>query len=169
MFSYYIIGVLILIMLTVYVSYYYRYPKKVTILQTTLDNFYFDMLREKQPIVIQDRLIDVSILGNVWFKQNSVTQFQLATSDSNNPVWIRNRYKFTVIHCKDACEVLVASASDVPDKNNVMPETATLVALRLSPDQSVIIPYHMHYAITQKESKIVTCLGVHDIVTRILP
>lgn len=165
----YIIGALLIVLLVVYISYYYRYPTKITILQTSLSNFYFDMLREKQPIVVQDRLVDISGLVNVWFKQNTVELFQLAASDINNPVWIRNNYKFTVIHCKNTCEILLAPARDVPDKNGVMPETVTLVAIRLSPDQSVIIPYHMHYAIIQKENVTVTCLGIHDIMTRILP
>ena len=165
----YIVGVILIILLTVYISYYYRYPSKVTILQTSLSNFYFDMLCEKQPIVIEDRLVDVGVLSDVWFKHNTVERFQLASSDIDNPIWIRNNYKFTVVNCQDACEVLLASATDEPDKNNVMPENATLVALRLAAHQSVIIPYHMHYAITQRENKTVACLGIHDLLTRILP
>lgn len=157
-----------LILLVVYISYYYRYPLSITILQTTLDNFYFDMLREKQPIVVEDRVVDAEALSTMWFKHNLRYAFPLQTSREDDPVWIRNKYKFMLIHCEQPCEILVARAIDVPVQNQ-MPENATLVALRLSPKQSVIVPYRMHYAITHKEITNVQCVGVHDLVTFVLP
>lgn len=163
-----ILFIVLCIIVVVYISYYYRYPTAITILQTTLQNFYFDMLREKQPIVIQDRVVNTDDMMRAWFKYNSTHTFDLQTSDASNPSWIRNNYKYTLIHCRKPCEVLIASAKDVP-KNNVLPDNATIVALRLSADQCVIIPYHMHYAVTHSEKTIVHCAGVHDWITRIIP
>ena len=163
-----IVYALLLILVVVYMSYYYRYPNSITILQTTLDNFYFDMLREKQPIVIEDRVVDAQALSAMWFKHNFTYAFPLQTSKEDDPVWIRNKYKFTLIHCEQPCEILVARAVDVPVQNQ-MPENATLVAIRLSPKQSVIVPYRMHYAITHKEITTVQCVGVHDLITCVLP
>lgn len=160
--------VVLFILVVVYISYYYKYPPSITILQTTLANFYFDMLREKQPIVIEDRIVNTSDMIATWFKHNSTSQFDLQTSDSVNPTWIRNNYKYTLIHSREPCEVLIASAKDVP-KDNVLPDTATIVALRLSANQSVLIPYHMHYAVIHTEKTIVKCVGVHDWITKIIP
>lgn len=161
--------VVICVLLIFYIAYYYRYPDTITILQTSLANFYFDMLREKQPIVVQDKVVDVNTLVDKWFKLNFVHPFDLQTSDISSPTWIRNKYKYTLLHVHDdPCEVLIASARDTP-KDNVLPEEATIVALRLSPHQSVIIPFRMHYAITHADKKVVKCYGIDDFITKVLP
>lgn len=127
------------------------------------------MLREKQPIVIQDRLVDVKTLSSLWFKQNHVNHFQLASSTPDQPVWNQNKYKFMVLHCSEPCEILITSANVVRDKNGVIPNTATLVAIRLSSDQALILPYRMHFAVTHSEKITLQCLGVHDWITYVLP
>lgn len=162
------IWIVLLIIFGIYISYYYRHPEDITILQTTLSNFYFDMLREKQPIIIEDKVVSVGSLVHTWFKQNFSTMFSMQSSLPNNPKWIKNVYKFTIIHATEQCEIMISSAKDVPNKN-IMPENATIVALRLAANQSVIVPYRMHYAITHNDSKNIQCVGIHDLMTKFLP
>lgn len=163
--------VVLIILIFAYVSYYYRYPSDMHILQTTLANFKFDMLREKQPIVIQDRVATLSDIEKLWFTYNSVTRFELAPSDPQNPLWIANSYKFMVIHAaKGDCEVLLSHVNNIPDANGLMPEDAAIIAIQLATDQLVIVPLHMHYAIcSSNKNNMCQCIGVHDILTRILP
>ena len=52
---------------TVYVSYYYRAPATITILQSTLADFRLEMLYEKQPVVLQERVADMASLHAAWF------------------------------------------------------------------------------------------------------
>jgi hypothetical protein len=141
----------------------------MNILQTTLRNFNFDMLREKQPIVIQDHVATLTSLSDMWFKYNTIASFDLSASLVENPHWIRNAYKFLVIQPKNDCELLIASARDRPDANNIMSEDAAIVAIQMTAGRVFIVPLHMHYAIVCNGSGSCQCIGVHDILTRILP
>jgi hypothetical protein len=166
----YIYLFIVAVIVVIYISYYYKYPKHVTILQTALPRFYFDMLREKQPIVIEEKVVDVVGLCNMWFKQNMKYPFSVTSYTDDTTVWTRNDYKYMVLHCEEPCEVLLASARDKLDKNNELPEHATIVAIHLSAKQSVIVPFHMYYTVIHNEKQInVTAVGVHDLITCILP
>lgn len=167
-----IISIIILVLIVIaYISYYYRRPKDMHILQSTLANFKFDMLREKQPIVIQDRVATLSDLEKLWFTYNSLTRFELAPSDPQNPLWIANSYKFTLIHATSGdCEVLLSHVNNVPDADGLLPEEAAIIAIQLATDQIVIVPLHMHYAICSSDkNNRCHCIGVHDLITRMLP
>ena len=61
---------MIIILLIIYIRYYYSYPKDVAILQTTLNEFTMQILTEKQPIVIQDKVQDITELRKAWFNTN---------------------------------------------------------------------------------------------------
>lgn len=163
----------IIILFIVYIAYYYKYPKNISILQTTLRDFNFDMLREKQPIVIQDRVADIATLSSMWFSANSTAIFALSPSpDVSDPVWIRNKYKYIAIHApaEHACEVLLAPAKTATDLQTQAPsEDATIVAIQLAADQVVLVPFHMLYAIVNENKKEVNAIGVHDLVTKFLP
>ena len=124
------------------------------------------MLREKQPIVIHDRVANLETLRGLWFSANSTTSFALA-ANPNTLEWIRNKYKYTVLQAEEDTEILLASPSESL-KDGVMPENATLVAIQLAAKQVLIVPYRMYYAIpTQKQP--INAIGVNDIVTSLLP
>lgn len=162
----------LVVLIVIYIAYYYRHPKELNILQTTLRNFNFDMLREKQPIVVQDHVATLSSLADMWFKYNSVSSFDLGTSSMDDPQWIRNAYKFLVIQPNENCELLVTHPRDKPDKDNIMPDDVSIVAIQMNAGSVFIIPLHMHYAIVchgGKKNVRCQCLGVHDLITRMLP
>lgn len=166
-YMFYVIAAVLLAVLIFYVSYYYRHPTELTILQTTLRNFTFDILREKQPVVIQDHLVALSDLAKLWFSFNKVTEFDLGLSSPDAPVWICNKYKYAVVQAGDAdMEVLISHASSSPADAD-----AAVVAIQLKEGQAVIVPLHAHYAVCrdEKESANVHCLGVHDAISRWLP
>lgn len=140
------------------------------ILQTTLHDFKFDMLTEKQPIVIQDRVATLSDLEKLWFAYNIVNRFQLIPSDPQSPLWIPNQYKFAVVQAKGDCELLLSHVNNTPDVNGLMPEDAAIIAIQLRADQLVIVPLHMHYAICSSDkNNTCECIGVHDIISTLLP
>jgi hypothetical protein len=166
---YYVWFAVVLVLLIIYISYYYRYPSGMSILQTTASNFYFDMLREKQPIVVQDPIADVDSLAKTWFGWNNQYPFELVSSDDSNVVWIRNKYKFTMLHSSEPCEILLSPAKSKIESDNSISDDATIVAISLSARQVVIIPYRMHYAVIHAEKRKVHCIGIHDLVTYVLP
>lgn len=165
-----VIGAVLIVLVILYISYYYRYPTELNILQTTLHNFTFEMLREKQPIVIQDHVATLASLKSMWFTYNTTIDFGLGASSPNAPLWIRNNYKFVVIQPTEDCELLLTPARDKPDAENIMPEDAAIVAIQAKEGQVFIVPLHMHYAICSDSKKeVCKCIGVHDLITRVLP
>jgi hypothetical protein len=157
-----ILVIALLLLVAFYVMYYYKVPATLTILQTTLQDFHFDMLREKQPIVLQDRVADIDHLRRLWFKWNFTTPFKL--TPNADLTWIRNKYKYLILQADEDCEVFLASASERME-DGTMPDSATLVAVQLAAKQCVIVPFRMYYAVSKQNSAI----GVHDLVTQLLP
>ncbi len=159
----------ILILLILYVRYYYVSPKTVSILQTSLHHFQFSLLREKQPIVIHDRIQEIDSLKKAWFEPNIVKSLLLEATPQST--WIENRYKYFVIHAQQDCEVLLAPSSEKLVNGVPNPETTTLVAIQLGALQSVVLPYRMKYLLQPKHGSVATCkaIGAHDYITFILP
>lgn len=155
---------LIIIIAVIYLRYYYKYPKEVAILQTTLQNFTFEILREKQPLVIHDRVQSIEELRKTWFKY--VISKHLELPADNHMKWQTNKYKYLLMHPSTACEVLLYPAS-LPLVNECPPDDATLIAIQLAENQILIIPRNMHWTISCVEN--VRALGVHDYVTQFLP
>lgn len=154
------------IMVILYIWSYYRTPKEVTILQTSLEEFQFDMLREKQPLVIDDRVPNYEDIWRLWFSQNLVTPMQLGGDVSITQPWFRNRYKYLLCHAQTAGEILLCPPGRPMVQGAPHPDTA-LVAIHLEPNQMAIIPrrYSVHVDATMK----VAGLGIHDYVTVVLP
>jgi hypothetical protein len=124
------------------------------------------MLREKQPIIIQDRVAQFQELKRLWFSYNFTKEFEI--QQEGDLVWIKNKFKYVALQSQDDVEVLIAPASEHLSKDGIMPETATLIAIQLKANQVVIMPFHMHYAISTEKGKL-SVIGVHDLVTKLLP
>lgn len=156
--------IVIFILAIVYLRFYFKSPKDVAILQTTLQNFSFEILREKQPLVIQDRIQNLQEIKKTWFKHIVAKDVTLNADELST--WYTNKYKYLILHPSSSCEVLLYPASEKL-VDGVPPENATLVAIKLAEHQMVIIPYRMHYSISSSIN--VPGLGVHDYITMWLP
>ena len=151
-----------------YFSYYYRYPKKTSILQTSLNQFAFGILLEKQPVVIDNKDCDLAEMKNAWFKINPSQTFSLNDSD----MWHTNRYKYALIHASSAnTEVLLVNPNKKLGPDGEPQEGENVVAIQLSRGQLLILPFKWHYIIPKNNSQAINCeaLGVHDFVTYFLP
>jgi len=90
-----------LILLIIYASLYYIIPSSLIILQTTLNNFNFDLLLEKQPLIIQDKIADVNQVISSWFKENIIEDI----NNTKNDDWITNKHKYLYIQSDDETEI----------------------------------------------------------------
>jgi hypothetical protein len=145
-----------------YVSWYYRYPKEVSILQTSLEDFSFDMLRLKQPLVIHDRVADVERLVGMWFPHNIVRQ-----GSAVGPAWQRNRYKYMVMQGgAEPCDVYLYGAALPMGSDGAPDPEHALIAIHLEPLQILVVPRGMRYMCPEKQ---VAVFGIHDLVTVWLP
>lgn len=158
----YVILVLVFVLTILYVASYYRQPKDVHILQSSLNDFTFDMLREKQPIVIDDRVMSLDDIAKIWFRPNLNTQFRLTHSE----LWHKNKYKYIVLQVEQEGDIYMYP----PDKKMVqgLPDMdETLLAVHLLPGQLLILPYRWWYHIPDR--MVVSAIGVHDYITYALP
>lgn len=154
-----------------YLYTYYRSPLETTILQTTLDHFKLEMLSERQPLVISDRLVDVSVLRKAWFSPNIVDPWQSSASNT----WQQNRYKYLVVQPQaDTLVYLVSPRTKF--KDGAPATTETLVAIRLRAQQVVVVPFRWHMLFEPDGDDAIADapvamhgLGVHDYITYFLP
>jgi hypothetical protein len=147
----------------IYIYSYYKLPKELILLQTSLSRFQFDMLREKQPIVIHDRLPNLDAIHRLWFQTNRVSHTKYP---ENNP-WQRNRYKYLVLHPKKDCEIMVVLGNtNLLEDGAPDPETAMPVVLQMKSDQMVILPFR---SLWMSSASDIHAIGVHDWITYFLP
>lgn len=124
------------------------------------------MLREKQPLVVEDRVQNIQDIRASWFKY-VITKDVTVQGNAENPQWITNKFKYLVIHAPEDSEILLFSANEKLQADGTPPAESTLVAIQLKQNQILIIPYRMHYAVSTTAH--INALGVHDYVTYFLP
>ena len=160
-------------LIAVYISYYYRAPATVSILQTSLADFKLDMLYEKQPIVVQDRVADLGALHSAWFPRTR----RLANTAATLPppeTWRRNPYKVLILQPTDTPIEIYLYRGALTTPERVPPPDATLVAIQLAKNQVLMIPYRMAYTTAAPAAPApapapAAAIGVHDLVTYFLP
>jgi hypothetical protein len=78
--------IIFLIFIILYICCYYIHPNSIVILQSNINDFDLNNLYEKQPIVIEDKIIDYELLINSWFKQN--IKETIPETNIINEIWI---------------------------------------------------------------------------------
>lgn len=157
---------IIIILIILYICCYYINPNEIIILQTNIINFNLDLLYKKQPIVIEDKILDVSILIEAWFKQNIKEKIN---KDIN--IWHSNNHKYLFINSPSSS--LSPNGDDdnndnyieiFLDKNNKK-NNYNIISIKLYPNQSLIIPFKWRYYIMNNNLNII---GIHDYITYLL-
>ena len=159
------IYVLILILCCIYIYSYYRYPTDVSILQTSLAKFNFDMVTQRLPVVIHDNENTLRLMHETWFKFNVSTRFSL--SGSTNAIWNVNRYKYVLIEAKQDGELLVYPACKSLTNDNMPEPDEGVIAIQATQGQVIILPFKWLYLVP--EGMNIDCIGLHDLVTYFLP
>jgi hypothetical protein len=155
---FHVVLILCLVLIIIYIASYFRNPRDIHILQTSLKDFTFDMLREKQPIVVDDRVMVLDEIEKLWFQPNITTQFRLTHSE----LWHKNKYKYIVLQAEQEGDVYMYPSGKKMVQG--LPDTdETLLAVHLLPGQMLILPYRWWYHIPDR--MVVSTIGVHDYIT----
>ena len=157
-FYYYIL--ICMILLSIYVYCYYIFPKSITILQTTLNDFDFNLLLQRQPLVIGDKIIKIDDIIKLWFSPNIIENYISNLSDNNK--WVINNYKYLFVYCINDTELLLYQAG----KNFINGEPNTnepILAIKLRTNQSIIVPFKWYYNIKNKDD--IKIIGIDDYIT----
>jgi len=158
-----ILWIAVLIVAAWYILYYYRPPKHIAILQTTLPDFTFDILLQRQPIVLYDRIADWDELKKAWFPSNR-TEVNMS-AEVIEDIWVRNYYKYLFIQPVQDTEIFLYPAHKKLSEGRP-PTDETLLTIKLKGAQALILPYRWHYCVPKTSySK----FGVHDFLTPWLP
>jgi len=161
----------IICILIVYILGYYRWPKTISLLQTSLIEFSFTMLLEKQPIVIEDKNTDLSKINNLLFKYAYSNSFTL----QSNEIWHRNRYKYCLFRFEDDGEIYLLNPR-AKIVNNIPNNDENIIAIQAKKGQIIILPFHWNYMIPFKNNNenvftpnTLETIGIHDLITYFLP
>jgi hypothetical protein len=158
--NYYLSILIISILIFIYICCYFIYPSSVSILQTTLNDFDFNLLLQRQPLVIGDRIININDIINLWFSPNIIKNHILNQSDDDK--WIVNNYKYMLAYCINDTEILLYQSGQ-KIYNNEPDINEPILAIKLSKYQCIIIPFKWYYNI--KNNSNVQFIGIHDYVT----
>jgi hypothetical protein len=101
-----LIIIIISIIILFYAFCYYLFPTEISILQTNVNEFNFNNLTKRQPIVISDFIQDPEKIIECWFKFNFKSKLETTASDD----WIHNNYKYLFINAIEDTEVIIHNA-----------------------------------------------------------
>ena len=149
----------IILCIIFYVYCYFVFPNNVSILQTSLQEFDFNLLLKRQPLVIEDCIKDVISVINSWFSPNIIQDIMFDTKR----IWNINSHKYLFVYALDDTEILLyAPGHKVNDDNPDNSEP--VIAIKLKASQSVIVPYRWYYN-TKNNVKL---YGIHDYITYLI-
>lgn len=148
----------IIFIILLYLYGYFVFPKNISILQTSLQEFDFSLLLMKQPIVIEDCVKDIVAVLKLWFSTNIIRD----TTFNQKHVWNINSFKYLFVYAIDDLEMYLYPprhkiVADIP--NSADP----ILAIKVKRHQSIIIPYRWKYNLKNIDS--VKMYGVHDYAT----
>jgi hypothetical protein len=151
--------IILLIIVLIYTYCYYIFPKEISILQTDLTNFNFNLLSARQPIVISDFIQDPSEVIKSWFNYNIINPDNNNDNNNNNDNddWKHNNYKYLFINANEDTEVIIYKAEIT--KINPKPED-NIIIIKLQKNQSLILPFKWKYY-----SNNINKWGIDDLIT----
>lgn len=131
--------IIFIIILFLYTLCYYIFPSDITILQTTIELFNFELLSLRQPIVISDYLNNPEEIINSWFKYNIIKDEDDEDEDDD---WKQNNNKYLFINANEDTEVIIFKAERTKENP---PEDGNIIIIKLEKNQSLILPFKWKY------------------------
>ena len=145
----------IVLLLLLYASFYYIYNGEISIYQVSINNFDFELLNKKQPIVISDKITDIDYILNNWFNYNIIYNL------NNNHMWKKNKYKYMLVQSSTEQPVEVYLCNPYSKITNGIPEQDSNITTILLNNKSIIIPFNWNYYISGNTYM----YGIHDYIT----
>ncbi len=144
-------AVLVLLSMIVYIKCAMADNPELVVIQTTLASFTPELLLEKSPIVISDRVIDVNELIASSFRYMHASAKTITVTLDNQ---VKNKYKYIVLHSPaQGCSVQL-----------VHPLSASMTTqIILHPHTVLVIP--MSYVYTVHDALPEAAIGMHTVLS----
>jgi hypothetical protein len=142
MLFYELFTVVIIAIIIAIIIIYHIHSNTIIINQTTINKFDFHLLYQKNPLIISDHIIDLSIILESWFKYNFIST-QLS---SNINTWKQNNAKYCLLHNNNDFDIDIHICTPNTKLENNIPISKTkIVTITLSSHQFIVLPYNWFY------------------------
>lgn len=152
---------LIILLILLYASLYYLYNNEFSIYQVNIENFDFELLYKKQPIVISEKITNIDNVIDNWFNYNIIYNLD------NNYIWGKNKYKYLFVISKDNEPVEISLCNPnshiingVTGVTRVPRQDSNISTIKLD-NKGLIIPFNWYYYISGNAN----IYGIHDYIT----
>ncbi len=149
---------LIILLILLYASLYYIYSDEFSIYQVNIENFNFELLYKKQPIVISEKITNIDNVIDNWFNYNIIYNLD------NNYIWSKNKYKYLFIISKDNEPVEISLCNPnsriVTGVTKVPHQDSDITTIKLD-NKGLIVPFNWYYYISGNAN----IYGIHDYIT----
>ena len=142
MLFYKILTIFIILIIIAIIIIYHIHPNTIVINQTTIDKFNFNLLYQKNPLIISDHTPDLTTVLESWFKYNFIS---IQPSSIIN-TWKTNNSKYILIHNNNDSHIeLHICNPNSKLENNIPTQNAKIITVNLSAHQFIILPYKWYY------------------------
>lgn len=141
-----------------YLICYYIYPQSIIIHQTSLEKFSFDLLYNRQPIIIENPIVDIQQIISLWFSYNFLSPF---TYDKSI-LWIKNNHKYLLIKCNENQDLFITNPYTIFN-NNVPNTDSNILSLKMKKNQICILPYKWY--VLNENFENMSIFGIDDFIT----
>jgi hypothetical protein len=149
---------LIILLILLYASLYYLYNNEFSIYQVNIENFDFELLYKKQPIVISEKITNIDNVIDNWFNYNIIYNLD------NNYIWEKNKYKYLFVISRDNEPVEISLCNPkshiINGVTGVPHQDSNITTIKLD-NKGLIIPFHWYYYISGNAN----IYGIHDYIT----
>lgn len=144
---------IIILLIVLYSSLYFIFKEEIIIQQINKNNISLDILINKQPIVIEDKLTEKEI--------NNLFNYNIIEYPAYNKIWERNKYKYLLIYALNDTNIFISNPKklkfETPTENDIV------IDIQLKKNQTLIISFKWYYSLIEKED--IKLYGIHDYIT----
>ena len=171
MYYYIYIVIFLIIIYAAYASLYYIFADELIIYQVEERHFDFNLLYNKQPIIIQDSIKNIDEILVDWFNYNIIEYDVLIP---NIWGWNRNGFKYLLIyadaHEENSVEITLGNPRTIHENNvpvspdRLPDDNQKLTTILLNKNKLLIVPFKWfyHLNITSGNPRF---FGIHDYIT----
>lgn len=169
--NYYNYIFLFILLIIIYASLYYIYNDELIIYQVEASHFDFNLLYNKQPIIIQDSIKNIDDILVNWFSYN-IIEYDVNIPNILN--WNINNFKYFLIYAdeqeENSIEItlgnpLTKHENNVPISPDIIPDyNQKLTTILLNKNKLLIIPFKWFYHLNIISGN-PRFFGIHDYIT----
>jgi len=144
---------IIILLIVIYSSLYFIFNEEITIQQIEKKNLSLNILINKQPIIIEDKLNKKDI--------NNLFNYNIIEYPKIDKIWNRNNYKYLIITSINDTSIFISNPKKI--KFESPNEKDIVIDIQLKKNQSLILSFKWYYSLINNDD--IEIYGIHDYIT----